>query len=138
MNHRNNLHDANTQVLLMMRGPGIAAGQRVPGLAELRDLAPTVLDVAGVPVAESMEGRSLRPCLEAGGSCPELPITVSEGLMVRATATDGQRRLIVEADGSTSLWDNSGPAGQETPLEDPETAERLMAALRSEGVRGLP
>ena len=42
----------------------LPAGRRVDALVELTDIAPTLLDYAGVGGAESMAGRSLRPLLE--------------------------------------------------------------------------
>jgi N-acetylglucosamine-6-sulfatase len=43
--------------------PVIAAGGRPSGLTSSVDLAPTVLDVAGVPIGEHVQGRSLVPLL---------------------------------------------------------------------------
>ncbi len=53
------------RIPLLMRYPKlIAPGSKLDALALNIDLAPTLLDVAGVPAPESMQGRSLRPLLE--------------------------------------------------------------------------
>lgn len=49
---------------LLMRYPvRIAAGARPDGLALTVDLAPTLLDLAGVPISSGIQGRSLLPLL---------------------------------------------------------------------------
>ncbi|HEU5220314.1 MAG TPA: sulfatase-like hydrolase/transferase, partial [Gemmatimonadales bacterium] len=47
--------------LLMRYPPRIPAGSRPDGLALTVDLAPTMLDLAGVPIGPSIQGRSLVP-----------------------------------------------------------------------------
>lgn len=46
---------------------GTCARGRFSGLVEMFDLAPTILDYAGLPIPEEMSARSLRPELETGG-----------------------------------------------------------------------
>lgn len=68
------LHDAVTRCALLMRLPGlIPAGTVVNGLASSMDIAPTILDLLGLPaIAHSMPaGRSLRPLLLEGRSVRE-------------------------------------------------------------------
>ena len=50
--------------LLMRYPPRIPAGSRPEGLALTVDLAPTLLDLAGVPISPSIQGRSLVPLLQ--------------------------------------------------------------------------
>lgn len=56
-------YEGSAHVPFLVRGPGIPAGARVDQLTELRDLMPTLLDLAGVPVPEGVDGRSLAPFL---------------------------------------------------------------------------
>lgn len=58
--HGPSLHDAALRVPLIVAGPGIATGRRNE-LVELQDVAPTVLELVGVPedVVPPMDGRSL-------------------------------------------------------------------------------
>ena len=48
---------------LIARGPGIKAGATPPQLVANIDFAPTFLDLAGLPIPDSMQGRSLAPLL---------------------------------------------------------------------------
>ncbi|WP_321470887.1 sulfatase [uncultured Paludibaculum sp.] len=58
------MHEESIRVPLIMQGPGIASGRRVDAMSLNVDLAPTMLDLAGVPIPDEMQGRSLRPWLE--------------------------------------------------------------------------
>jgi len=49
--------------LLVRYPPRVAAGARPPGLALSVDIAPTILEAAGVPIGEHIQGRSLVPLL---------------------------------------------------------------------------
>ena len=57
-------YEGLVHVPLIVRWPGqIAAGATTDSLVELTDLAPTLLEAAGLPVPEHMAGRSLLPLL---------------------------------------------------------------------------
>jgi len=54
------LYRESTEVPLILAGPGVPAGQVRSTLASLVDIAPTVLDAAGLPPPADGPGRSLR------------------------------------------------------------------------------
>ena len=54
--------------LLVRYPPMIRPGSRTEAMALNLDFAPTILDLAGIPVPDDMQGRSLRPVL--GGGVP--------------------------------------------------------------------
>lgn len=55
------LYESALRVPLLLRAPGLLpAGGRVRGPVELADVAPTVLDLLGLPPLENAQGRSLR------------------------------------------------------------------------------
>ncbi|MDE2769476.1 MAG: sulfatase-like hydrolase/transferase [Chloroflexota bacterium] len=56
---KQNVYDHSLRVPLIMRGPGIPAGQRREGLCYLHDMFPTILDLAGLPVPSDCDGVSL-------------------------------------------------------------------------------
>jgi arylsulfatase A-like enzyme len=60
---KQNQYEHTIGVPLLMAGPGIPAGRRVDAQCCLRDLFPTTCDLAGVPVPDTVEGRSLMPVL---------------------------------------------------------------------------
>ena len=61
--------ETDVTVPLLVRGPGVVAGARSDKLVGTIDIAPTILDAAGVPIPSHMEGRSLMPLLR-GASVP--------------------------------------------------------------------
>jgi arylsulfatase A-like enzyme len=63
-------YEGSIRVPLLARGPGVPPGRTTDALVSNVDLAPTLLDLAGVPAPSSMDGRSLRPFLEGGEASP--------------------------------------------------------------------
>lgn len=66
-NHRASLWEGVLHVPLLIRAPGVAAGTVVPQQVGLIDLAPTVLELAGLPRDARMQGHSLVPLLRGEG-----------------------------------------------------------------------
>ena len=56
-------YEGGIRALSFWRGPGLAP-KTTARIAAHIDVAPTVLDLAGLPAAEGLDGRSLRPLLE--------------------------------------------------------------------------
>ncbi|HRQ88761.1 MAG TPA: sulfatase [Bacteroidia bacterium] len=57
------MYEPGLRVPLLAKGPGIKAGHVPEQLVANIDLAPTFLDLAGLPVPDSMQGRSVAPLL---------------------------------------------------------------------------
>ncbi len=57
-------HESSIHIPLIIAGPGFNRALRVPELVSQVDLAPTLLEAAGVPVPASMQGHSVLPLLE--------------------------------------------------------------------------
>ena len=66
------LHQALVHIPLIVQLPGQRDGQRIAANAEQVDLAPTILDLVGSPIPESLQGQSLVPALR-GGTLEEKP-----------------------------------------------------------------
>lgn len=64
-----NLYDGGTRVPFAVRWPGhIPEGRRVDDFISLTDVAPTLLEVAGIAIPEVVSGRSLWPVLSSTDS----------------------------------------------------------------------
>jgi arylsulfatase A-like enzyme len=61
---KQNMYEHTIGVPLLMRGPGIPRGKRFDAQLYLRDLYPTVCQLAGVEIPVSVEGRSAVPILQ--------------------------------------------------------------------------
>lgn len=58
------IYEEDIKVPLLVRGPGVGAGRRLPQLVANVDYAPTFAAIAGVPVPSFVDGRSLLPLLQ--------------------------------------------------------------------------
>ena len=100
--HGNHLYDEELKVPLMIRVPksrALKPGTVVKGQVGGIDLAPTLLDLAGVPVPSSWKGRSLVPAMERGTSdgCPVVTETrVRARLWQRAVRTDRWKVIAID------------------------------------------
>ena len=57
------MYEPGLRTPLLVRGPGVRPGVAPSQFVANIDLAPTFLDLAGLPIPESMQGRSLAPIL---------------------------------------------------------------------------
>ena len=62
------MFEESVRVPLMIRLPGRGAGKRVKGPVSHIDLVPTLLDLMGQPVADHLQGKSLRPLIQQSGT----------------------------------------------------------------------
>ncbi len=77
---KNAPYEESIRVPLLVRGPGLPAGRVLDHLVSQVDYAPTWLELAGVPVPASVDGRSLLPLL--GALPPPAPAEWRQDLLV--------------------------------------------------------
>ncbi|MCY3719406.1 MAG: sulfatase-like hydrolase/transferase [Anaerolineaceae bacterium] len=65
---KQNVYEHSLRIPLILRGPGIVAGQRSDALCYLHDLYPTLLERAGCALPETSEGFSLNALLAGQGT----------------------------------------------------------------------
>jgi arylsulfatase A-like enzyme len=109
LTYRSPLHNEITRVPLIVGGPGIKPA-RVRGLVSLPDLAPTILELAGVERADAMQAHSIVPMLRGAGSAAEIAITTApfeEPGDVTKTVDDRGREIIETSPSSITdgVWD---------------------------------
>lgn len=141
--------EGGLRVPLVMAGPGIAP-QRVDARAFVTDIAPTLLERAGIAApAGEMDGVSMTAMLGAP-STPTRPETAAIGVEVSGHAAlyRGDYKLVRTppplGDGAWRLYDITADPGETRDLAATEPA--LLAAMRSEyaayerrvGVQPLP
>lgn len=61
---KQNLYEHTWRVPLIAKGPGIKSGTRVQGNTYLLDVLPTLCDLAGIDIPETVEGKSFKPILD--------------------------------------------------------------------------
>lgn len=81
--HSHTLYEELLRVPLVLRLPADTAGSvsdvRIPELARGIDLAPTVLDVLGLPIPEAFEGRSLLPLIRREPASAPFALSLLDG-----------------------------------------------------------
>lgn len=140
--HAPQLFEEAVHVPLILRLPGGKgpAGRRVRGLVDLLDLAPTLLDLFGVPSpGPPLEGRSLLPMLYGA---PGKPATIARTMAERpAYALREDRHKFIHSlrDGSSRLYDLSSDPLEALDLadDDPLRVEFYRQALYR-WLAGLP
>lgn len=105
------LHEHLVRVPLILAGPGISPST-VSDQVRHVDLVPTLADLAGIPIPESVDGRSVRPLME-GGVLPEEPAYMEAvGVKLEGKRIVGARRpdwkLLVPGGGRPALFRLNG------------------------------
>jgi arylsulfatase A-like enzyme len=98
--YKRSCHESSIRVPTALQGPGFDGGGRIRQLVSLVDLAPTLLDAAGLPVPTTMQGRSILPLLR--GETAEWPeevfVQISESQVGRAVRTHRWKYSVVAPD----------------------------------------
>jgi arylsulfatase A-like enzyme len=138
------LYETNCHVPLIVHCPALVpTGQRLDGLVRLTDIAPTVLDYAGLSAvidSEKMEGTSLRGLMESGaqdGTTAGVYLTECGWMKKRGWQTQ-KWKLIVETGGTPAVY-NTPDLELYDLEEDPdevynlaEEADEVVARLKAE------
>ncbi len=98
LEHGRNLHRELLRVPLIVAGPGIPKGERLPGPVQLEDLYPTVLSLLAVETKSANDGIDLTPWLKGTSATPP-----REALYGRRKFYEGQPDLYFREVG-TSKW----------------------------------
>lgn len=101
---KNTLWDNGTRVPLIFAGPGVKPGQRCAQPAELLDIYPTLIDLAGAPKRDDLEGLSLVPQLRDSTTLRERPAITSHNQGNHGIRSE-KWRYIRYADGTEELYD---------------------------------
>ncbi|MFG0333221.1 MAG: sulfatase-like hydrolase/transferase [Maioricimonas sp. JB049] len=118
--HKGTNWEEGTRVPLIIVAPGIAgAGSRCDEPVSLVDLYPTLLDLAGLPDVEGLDGESLVPQLRNPRAERERPAYTINGGRHQSVRSK-QWRYIRYADGSEELYDHQADPTEYTNLADRE------------------
>ncbi len=131
------------QVPLLIRCPGQQPG-RTSALATTLDLAPTLLDLAGLAEFDGMQGHSLEPCLDGArrvrssvlieDDLPEVTASLTPMPARTRTLITPEYRYTVNSKGEQQLF-NLGEDPDEMRPIDP--TDQLAAELRGELVQAM-
>ena len=130
---KNTLWERSTRVPLILAGPGIAAGARSGRPAELLDLFPTLLELAGLPARSDLDGLSLGPQLRNAAAPRERPALTTHNPGNHAVR-DERWRYIRYADGSEELYDMVNDPNEWTNV----AADPRWTAVKKDLARWMP
>lgn len=96
------LYDTVLRIPLVVAGPGIGpSGATIDRPVQLMDIAPTLLDLAHIPIDQTMEGVSLAPALTAG-DVSALPVDRPSWTLTSARAAavrvNGRKLMLLDTD----------------------------------------
>lgn len=129
-------YDPSVRVPLMISWPDKIPGRQIDGLVELVDIAPTLLEAAGLPAYAGMQGKSLWPLLTGNATATDTDDIYCEyynampwhrephtpfATMLR---TETMKLVVSHGDKRGELYDLSADPGETTNLWDrPELLE---------------
>ena len=135
--HAHFVYDSTIRVPLLLWGAGIPRGLKIASLVRTVDIAPTILDLLGLPAMDDVQGVSLRPLVEGASDDLEL---VGYGESIESHVTFGtsilrfvrEGQLEVHPQGRTgALRRDDADSGEADNLaaDHLEVVERLRARL---------
>jgi choline-sulfatase len=124
------------RVPLFISGPGLAGGRRVDAPVSLLDLAPTLLDVAGVDAGGvPTDGSSLAGLLGSASSAGRGPVVCeyhAEGVNAPAAMIrSGRHKLIVCGEDPDLLYDLEADPLERSNLAESASGADVVRSLRS-------
>jgi arylsulfatase len=92
--HGSSIYDGVLRLPLVIRGPDVLQGLRSEQLVRNIDIAPTMLDLMGLPGDPAMEGISFAPLLRGESSVAPIEFAVAEWQDLIYAVSDGRHKLI--------------------------------------------
>lgn len=125
---KNSLWERSTRVPLFFAGPGIRPRGRCAQPAELLDLYPTLVELAGLPLPDGLEGHSLVPQLGNPRASRPWPAITTHNPGNHAVRSE-RWRYIRYADGSEEVYDLQRDPHEWTNLAGTRRGRRAIREL---------
>src|SRR5699024_4756928 len=95
--YKRSCHESSIRVPMAIKGPGFNSGGQLQNLVSIIDIPPTLLEAAGLPVPDIMQGHSFIPLLKDKESewGEEHFIQISESELGRAIRTRRWKYCVV-------------------------------------------
>jgi uncharacterized sulfatase len=130
---KNTLFEESARVPLILAAPGLLEpGRPTAQLAELADLYPTLLELAGLPAGRDLDGVSLAPLLQDPGRAVRraaFTMTERDGKLATSVRTS-RYRLNLWPDGSRELYDHAADPQERTNRAGDATLAGVVAELQ--------
>ncbi|MEO7588297.1 MAG: arylsulfatase [Arachnia sp.] len=133
-------YEGSSRVPFILRGPGIPSGARSDGLVELRDIMPTLLEAAGIPIPSVVEGRSALRLLEPGTAVWRESLHGEHyifGQSMQWIVGTGHKYVWWSSDGYEQLFDLDRDPGEEKNLAGLASHGATLSVYREQLVEAL-
>jgi arylsulfatase A-like enzyme len=104
--YKRSVHNSSIRVPLLVDGPGFRGAQQIPELVGLIDVAPTLLEAAGLPAPADWKGKSLLPLIHDADARAAWPnqqlIQISESMTGRAIRTRDWTYCVADTSGDVT------------------------------------
>ena len=121
--HGASIYDSVLRIPLIVRGPGAPRGKSTKALVQNLEIAPTILELAGISPPDAMEGISIDELLLDGGDGRGRDFVFAEWQDLIYSVSDGRMKYIFNPRGACPIkppWSLVGPEGPLDP-SDPRT-----------------
>jgi len=121
-------YDQVVMIPLVLWVPGVAGGRRIDEQVRLVDVAPTLLDLAGIEAGGALDGQSLRPLWEGGPDYEERPAWIHAGQFGVAMRVADRLKYVWHR----APWDRFGAGEELFDLRADPAERRDLSDSRSE------
>ena len=135
--YKMSLYEGSVRVPMVMAGPGVAQGLRLPNLVSLIDLCPTFMEMADLPAREGLNGESLLPLVTgATVDSRNWAYACSTGTTLNTSAymlRKGKWKYVAFVSYAPQLFDmeNDPQELHDLSQEHPDVVQQLDEELRS-------
>ena len=117
--YKRSTHNSSVRIPLLIEGPGFNGTQQIPEITGIINIAPTLLEAAGVPIPSSWKGRSMMPLLGDASAretwANQELIQISESMTARSIRTPDWTYCVADPSGAKN---SASPSYQEYQLYD--------------------
>jgi arylsulfatase A-like enzyme len=128
---KQNMYDHSIRAPLIFAGPGIPQGRRSDALCYLYDLFPTLCELAGLPIPDSVEGKSLARIMHGRAESVRDEIFGAYRDVQRMVRTDRWKLIHYPKIDRTQLFDLKADPHELRDLSDNPKHGGTLAQLRS-------
>lgn len=104
--YKRSTHNSSLRVPLILHGPGFETGRQMDEMVSMVEIAPTLLEAAGVPVPTSMRGKSFLPLVHDATARAAWPnqelVQISESMTARSIRTKDWTYCVADLSGAVS------------------------------------
>jgi arylsulfatase A-like enzyme len=138
---KQSLYEHSIKVPLIIKGPGIPKNQELDALTYIHDLYPTLAELAGLPVREEIDSKSLVPVIQGEMTTVRDALFTAYRNTIRAVRSDNWKLIRYPERDYTQLFDlEKDPLEINNLAENPSFSnqkEQLFKILAQEQQRAL-